>query len=230
MPAETSRSRTLLTQTKLTLWGTGTPRTLRPIWMAEELGLTYNLRPIGPRTGETQTEEFTRLTRKQKVPFLIDGNIKLSESLAICRYLQNRFPSDTLAIPQDAISRAKEDEWCCYIYGEIDETALYVMRRHYDLTEVYGAAPAAVEACRAYIKHHFDLMEIHLAQHETLLDIGFGLADIMLVSCLDWALFYGCDLPDHLKAYRDQIAKRQPYQKAIAINYAALREVSDGAA
>ena len=39
------------------------------------------------------------------------------------------------------------------------------------------------------------MIDAHLAAHETLLPSGFGLADIMLMSCLDWAVFYGEDLP-----------------------------------
>ena len=41
---------------EIILWGVGTSRTIRPIWVAEELGLSYKVKPIGPRTGETQTE------------------------------------------------------------------------------------------------------------------------------------------------------------------------------
>ena len=67
----------------LELWGAGTARTLRPIWMAEELGLLYELYPIGPRTGETQTEDYTSLNPKQKIPLLRYGNFLLSESLSI---------------------------------------------------------------------------------------------------------------------------------------------------
>ena len=46
---------------EIIFWGAGTARTFRPIWMAEELGISYELNPIGPRTGETQTKEFTNL-------------------------------------------------------------------------------------------------------------------------------------------------------------------------
>jgi Glutathione S-transferase len=53
----------------LKFWGAGTARTLRPIWMAEELDLEYELFPIGPRTGETRTKEYTDLNPKQKVPW-----------------------------------------------------------------------------------------------------------------------------------------------------------------
>ena len=78
------------------LWGSGTARTLRPIWMAEELEMEYELIPIGPRTGETKTEEFTQINPKQKIPALEDSEIKLSESLAICRYLQRNFKSKNI--------------------------------------------------------------------------------------------------------------------------------------
>ena len=38
----------------INIWGAGTARTLRPIWVAEELGLEYELMPIAPRSGETK--------------------------------------------------------------------------------------------------------------------------------------------------------------------------------
>ena len=72
----------------LEIWGAGTARTLRPIWMAEELNLKYTLHPIGPRTGETQTQQYSKLNPKQKVPILQHDDFVLSESVAICRYLQ----------------------------------------------------------------------------------------------------------------------------------------------
>ena len=46
---------------EIKLWGSGTARTLRPIWMAEEMDINYELIPIGPRTGETQTHVFTKI-------------------------------------------------------------------------------------------------------------------------------------------------------------------------
>ena len=94
---------------QLKFWGAGTARTLRPIWMAEELGLDYKLLPIGHRTGETRTEEFSLLNPKQKIPLMEDGDFVLSESLSICRYLQNKYPSESMALPSTMEERAKED-------------------------------------------------------------------------------------------------------------------------
>ena len=204
---------------KIKLWGSGTARTLRPIWIAEELGLDYDLVSFGPRTGETLTEEFTELNPKQKIPLLQHGSFFLTESLAICRYLQNTFPSNNLYIPEKLSDIAKEDEWSSFIYGEIDETTLYVMRRHYDLKEIYGDSPVVVEACREYLLRQFKVLENHLSKNKTILNGGFGLVDIFLITCLDWAIFYEFKLTENLSLYRESIIKREAYKKAMKINY-----------
>ena len=39
---------------KIVLWGSPTFRSGRVQWMLEELGLSYELKPIQPRNGDTQ--------------------------------------------------------------------------------------------------------------------------------------------------------------------------------
>ena len=102
-------------QPMIEIWGAGTMRTLRPLWVLEELGLAYQLAPIGPRTGETQTQEYTELNPKQKIPFLKDGSVKLSESVAMSRYLIERYGDEEgLSIPATIEARAKEDKPLCH--------------------------------------------------------------------------------------------------------------------
>lgn len=204
---------------QITLWGAGTTRTLRPIWVAEEIGVPYALESIGPRTGETQTAEFTALNRKQKVPLLVRGDFRLSESLAICRYLLDVHPNDAMVVPEGPEERAREDEWCNHIYGEIDETSLYVMRRHGDLGHIYGSAPEVVEASRRYAAHHLRVAAALLDGRSSVMPGGFGLADVMLQSCLDWAVVYEVELPAALEAYRRRIAQREGYRRAMTLNY-----------
>ena len=203
----------------ITLWGAGTSRTVRPVWMAEELGVKYILHPIGPRTGETLTEAFTELNPKQKIPVMVDGDLRLTESVAISRYLRDRYPNPAnIATPSTVEERASEDAWCCYVFGELDETSLYVMRRHRDLSAVYGEAPAAVSSSAEYARRHLRVVAAHLAQYDYLLPMGFGLADLILMTCLDWAHAYGVGLPDPLSDWRDKIAARPAYQRAVIAN------------
>ena len=206
-------------QANVTIWGVSTPRSLRPLWMAEELGINYEHKPIGQRTGETQTTEYQQLNRKQKIPFMQDGAVKVSESLAICRYLRDQYPSKQVLMPKDLVTRAKEDEWCCYIYGELDETSLYVMRRHGDLGMIYGESETAVNASRAYAEKHFEIVGRLLEKRSYLVADQFGLADLFLVSCIDWANAYRVAIPDNLHAYHAHIAERPAYVRAMKVNY-----------
>ena len=75
----------------LTLWGVGTSRTIRPHWAMHELGLVYETKPIGPRTGETKTAEYTKLNPRQKIPLLQDGDFCIGESAAIVAYLSRTY-------------------------------------------------------------------------------------------------------------------------------------------
>lgn len=212
------------------IWGAGTARSFRPLWVAEELGLDYEHKPIAPRSGQTKTPEYTALNRKQKIPLLEDGDFRLSESVAICRYLIEAYPSETLSPLQTLKERVREDEWCCYIYGEIDETSLYVMRRHQDLSEIYGASETVVKSASAYAAFHLQVLAERLEGREYLMKSGFGLPDMLLVSCIDWALFYGVPVPETLQTYKNAIAQRPAYQRAMAINYKELLGAIDGTA
>jgi glutathione S-transferase len=201
------------------LWGAGTSRTIRPIWVAEELGLSYSLKPIGPRSGETQTESYTQLNPKQKIPFLEDGSLRLSESVAISRYLVNRYGSmATIAPPASIEEQAKEDEWLSFIYGELDETSLYILRRHEALAAIYGEAPNAIAAAKEYFQKQVAVADMHLRDKEFLANSKFGISDIFLTTCLVWAESCGIHLSDNLKSYLKRMLEREGYQAAKAQN------------
>ena len=130
---------------RLVLWGVGTSRTLRAHWALHELGLDYECRPIQPRTGETQTQEYTELNPRQKIPLLQDGNFKIAESPAIAAYLSNTYGiRENALIPTEPLEYATWLEWCFYAATELDATSLYVMRRHGALKHIYGEVAGGV--------------------------------------------------------------------------------------
>jgi glutathione S-transferase len=61
-------------------------RSFRPLWMLEELGLPYTLRmwPFPPRA---RSREFLAHNPLGTVPLFIDGDVRMTESSAICQYL-----------------------------------------------------------------------------------------------------------------------------------------------
>jgi len=78
-------------EAKRVLWGVGTSRTIRAHWALHELDLPYERRPIQPRTGETETPEFTALSARQKIPLLQDNGLVITESAAIVAYLSDAY-------------------------------------------------------------------------------------------------------------------------------------------
>lgn len=142
-----------MTNNGLTVWGIGTPRTLRAHWILAEFGLKYDCRPITSRSGETTTPEFLALNPKHKIPVLQHGDRVLTESAAIVTYISEAFePPAGFFVPTDATRRATLNEWCFFIMTELDALSMYVIRKHQDLHALYGTAPAAVEAAKSTLR------------------------------------------------------------------------------
>ena len=203
---------------KRTLWGIGSARALRVHWALIELGLEYRSERIQSRSGETETPAYRRLNPRGKIPVLEDGGLVLSESAAIVTYLAETY-GDGRLIPAEGAERAKYFEWISFISMEIDATTLYVLRRHEALAHIYGEAPTANAAARGY----FDRM-INAAAREIedgrryLLGAGFSGADIVMTTCLDWALSYDVPLPEPWLAYRERTIARPARDRAVAAN------------
>jgi glutathione S-transferase len=189
--------------------------------MLLELGLEYEFHAIGSRTGETRTDEFMQLNPRHKIPVLRHGSFVLTESVAIIQYLSETFTnSGLMAVPRDAETRAALNEWCYFIATELDAGSLYVMRRHAGLEHIYGAAPKAVDAARTYFMENAEAMAPRIAKSgRYLMGEQFSVADILLMTCLDWAVTDRIPLSDTLHAYRSRIAVRPAYQQALERNF-----------
>jgi glutathione S-transferase len=205
---------------KRILWGVGTSRTIRAHWALHELGLDYERRPIQPRTGETQTPEFTALTARQKIPLLQDNGFVITESAAIVTYLSDAYgqPHNRL-VPEDVKQRARCLEWCFFVISELDATSLYVMRRHGDLRHIYGEAPQANEAAAAYFQKQMRTVERALEDGRAfVLGQQFTAADILLSTCINWAVRYGVPVAAEVVAYSNRITAREAYARAEVSN------------
>ncbi len=202
------------------LWGLGTSRTLRAHWMLHELELTYECRPITSRSGETRTPEYTRLNPSQKIPTLQDGDFVLSESAAIVNYLGATYgASCDLCPPVLTTARACYDQWCFFVMMELDANTLYVLRKHEDLHDIYGAAPNALEAARrGFARQARAAAQRLAATGPFVLGERFSGADILLTTCLNGALRRRIELPDTLHAYLKLTTGRAAYQHALVAN------------
>lgn len=209
---------------RLTVWGVGTTRTMRVHWMAHELGLDYETRRIESRSGETTDAEFTALNARQKIPLLVHGDLVLAESYAIIHYLRSL--SDALpydAFQQSAKGGAKYDEWLSFILMELDATSLYVVRRHKDLPDIYGHAPAAVTSSIAYFERMLAAVADRVEPERPVWGTCFSELDILFTIALDWAVFLDITLEDNLSLYLQRMQDRPAYQAARIHNFRDLK-------
>lgn len=225
----------MATSPNLTLWGAGTSRTVRPHWAMYELGLSYESKPIGPRTGETKTAEYTALNPRQKIPLLQDGDFRIGESAAIVAYLSRTYSTaEKTLIPEAQRDYAAWLEWCFFIVTELDSTSLYVMRRHRAdaLGPIYGVAPEVVAQAGQYFRQQLRHVEVALCDgRKYLMGDRFTSADILLTTCLEWAIAYGVGICDNAHPYLDRIREREAYQSGQAANtpLAPITPVAPGA-
>lgn len=209
-----------MTESNLTVWGIGTPRTLRAHWILAEFGLAYNNRPIKSRTGETTTPEFLALNPKHKIPVLQHGDRVLTESAAIVTYISESFdPPPGFFVPADPSSRATLNEWCYFIMTELDALSLYVIRKHQDLHAIYGEAPGAIEAAKDnFVDLTGALFTGSGKDREFLMQEGMSIADLLLTTCIQSALRRSIDIPDFLIDYNARMSRRPAFRQALAVN------------
>ena len=208
----------------ITIWGVGTIRTFRVHWMLYELGLNYETRRIESRTGETTTPEYIRLNPRGKIPLMTHGDLILAESYAIMHYLSNITDNPARDDYQDSIAgRARYDEWLSFILMELDATSLYVVRRHKDLPDIYGAAPAAVTSSMAYFERMLAAIADRIHGSGPIWGQTFSELDILMTVALDWAAVLGISLPGNLSDYQQLMRSREAYKAARIHNFRDLQ-------
>ena len=103
---------------------------------------------------------------------------------------------------------------------ELDAHSLYLIRRHDGLKEIYGEAPEAVASAREYFLRQVNAIAGKVdSEGDFLLGNKLSTADIILMSCLDWAMMYEFELPRALVDYHRRVAQRPMYDRAMRLNY-----------
>ncbi|MEM1152531.1 MAG: glutathione S-transferase N-terminal domain-containing protein, partial [Pseudomonadota bacterium] len=86
----------------LTLYHSPGTRSIRPLWLMEEMGVDYQLESIDYDSTYFASETFRSINPMGKVPALIEDGQLLIESTAIMQYLlQTRGPSPLAAQPTE---------------------------------------------------------------------------------------------------------------------------------
>ncbi len=183
-------------------------RASRAIWMLEEAGVDYELERVD--LAAPRSEELLAASPMGKVPALVDGDVKMSESAAICIYVADRYASGRLAPAIEDPLRGRFLYWTMYTPAVVEPSM--------------GEKFANVEPNRYRSGWgDFDSMietwEQALGDQPWILGDDFSAADVMLGSSAVFMRVFNM-LPDSavLSAYADRCLERPGYQKALSLN------------
>ncbi|MGR8949183.1 MAG: glutathione S-transferase family protein [Gammaproteobacteria bacterium] len=205
-----------MSQDNIAVWGIGTPRTFRVHWALHELQREYVTHRVQTRTPMMDEAEFLAVSPGKKIPALQHGDLTLTESAAITRYLMSSFSAAKWTLQQQALI----DRFVFFSLMELDATAFYVIRRHEGLPALYGEAPTAVAAAYEYADRQLNVLAGLIGDQDYCVDNRFSEADIHVVSILDWAMLLKIDLPENLTRYLQRFWQRAAYQLAKETNSA----------
>ena len=180
----------------ITLYGVARSRASRPLWLLLEAGTAHTQIPVLQeyrRTGAnaawsgqtTASPEFLAINPMGQIPALSDGDVVLTESLAITLYLARKY-GGALG-PGSDVETALMEQWALFAATSVEGPALemyYPIAEGRDKT-AEGAALVAIGAEK--LRRPFRRLQSHLATHDHLVGDRFTAADINTAECVRYA-------------------------------------------
>ena len=188
------------------------PRKVR-IFLKEK-GLSIPMEHVRMMRREHKAPEYLKKNSLGQVPVLeLDDGSFLSESLAICRYLEELNPKPPL-FGCDPVERANVEMWIrrseFRLWGPMAQVWINADPRTAAVNpnqfKDYG------EHSRKVVKNAMRWIDSELADgREFLVDSYFSMADIVLLCGIDFAKFVEMDIPEeakHLRAWHARVSAR----------------------
>ena len=170
-----------------TLYGVYRSRATRNFWLAGELGITLDHVPViqayreGAIGMTTTSPEFLAISPAGAIPVLVDGDLVLSESLAINLYLARKY-GGPLA-PADPAEDAVMQQWALYGATAIEPSSVALL---YAFAEGRGDSAEVAELAEK-LQRPLKVLEAHLTAHPQMVGGRFTVADINMAEILRYA-------------------------------------------
>ena len=199
------------------LYGTENSRALRPIWTAEEMGLDYELimMPFPPRVF---MKEYLDINILGTIPYMIDGDIKMTESVAISQYFVERYGPTDLQVTPDEKDYPMYLNWLYHSDATLTFPQTVVLR--YKFQEP-GVADAAIDGYSRWFVSRLKLLEESLNNKEYLCSNRFTIADICVSYAINLAkaLEIKQALKPNIRRWSDNLFSRQAFLKSKSYKY-----------
>jgi glutathione S-transferase len=200
----------------ITLYHCDAARSFRPLWMLEEMGLPYDLKmlPFPPRMF---AKEYLALNPLGTIPFMIDGETRMTESSGICHYLGTRHGPTPLIVGPDEPAYGAFLNWMYFSDATLTFPQTLVLR-YTQLEPEERRNPQVATDYAKWFLGRLRAVEAATAKAETLCADRFTTADIVIGYALRLAENIGLakDFGPNVAAYWQRLQQRDGYQRAVA--------------
>ena len=192
-------------------------RSLRPLWMLEELGLPYELRmlPFPPRV---HARPYLDLNPLGTVPLLEDGATRMTESAAMCQYLAARHSPGGLDVQADEPAYGAYLNWLHMSDATLTFPQTLVLRyTHFETPE--RRQPQVVTDYARWFLARLRAVDVALQHNDHLCAGRFTAADVAVGYALVLARHLGLDaqFPPAVAAYWQRLQDRPAFQRALRV-------------
>jgi len=182
----------------LTLYHASPSRSSIVLWMLEEVGQPYEIKPVKLSAGDNLKPDYLAINPMGKVPALKHGDTIITEVAAICTYLADEFPNAKLSIPVGTPRRGVYLKWLFFGPSCIEPAV------------IDRAAPRKEEARRGMLGYgDFDTVMNVVAQAVAkgpwLMGEQFTAADVVIGSGLRYGMMF--KLISERKEFTDYVAR-----------------------
>ena len=200
----------------ITLYHCDAARSFRPLWMLEELGLPYELKmlPFPPRVF---AKEYLILNPLGTIPFMVDGETRMTESSGICHYLGTRYGPTPLVVGTDEPAYGAFLNWMYFSDATLTFPQTLVLR-YSQLEPEERRNPQVATDYAKWFLGRLRAVEAATEKAETLCAARFTAAAIVIGYALRLAENIGLskDFGPHVTAYWGRLQQRDGFQRAVA--------------
>lgn len=198
----------------LTVYGFPNSRSLRAAWALEEAGARYEYRKVELMQGEGRKPPYIEINPGGKVPALVDGDLVLTESAAICTYLGDKFPASGLTPPPGTNERALYNKWCFFVIGELEQPLWTLAKHRFVLPEKYRV-PAVMDTALWEFSVAIKVLDEQFGDRPYIVGDNFTAADLLIGHTLGWARAFKVPVAsERLNQYADRVLARPAMERA----------------
>ena len=197
------------------IYGVPGSRADRSLWAIEETGIDYQ--HVKTNFGEeSKADEYLDINPNGRIPALVDGDLKLFESMAINLYLTKHYAGDLY--PTNLNDEAKANQWSVWAISEIEPLQMQIVIQKFFVPKDKQDQAMIDQASKGLIRP-LTVLDQALLKSDYLLGENFSVADLNVagVMLLLKAVKFDFDPFQNVSAWIDKCHARPALERARAL-------------